>query len=74
MNLTKVLAHFESDAERTYIKSLLDPFHPQSYGVRVPSVLPRETATFNTINDLDLNDPSNNAHFIVANFEIQSAI
>jgi len=38
----------EDDNEKHYVKSLIDPFHPSVYGVRVPSILPRETVTFNT--------------------------
>jgi hypothetical protein len=40
-----------TDGEETkYIKSLVDPFHPECAGARVPTLLPRDTATFNTYN------------------------
>lgn len=34
--------------ETRYAKSMLDPFHPDSLGVRVPSRVPRNTVTYNT--------------------------
>lgn len=71
-NLRKVYDLIEDDHERQYVKSLIDPFHPSSYGVRVPSVLPRETVTFNTFQSSEL--PSNTDVFIVANMELGSEI
>lgn len=37
--------HILSDEQGRYIKALLDPFHPDSAGVRVPSLNPIDTYT-----------------------------
>lgn len=34
-----------TDSEAKYIKSLLDPFHPDAAGVRIPSLNPIDTYT-----------------------------
>lgn len=38
----------QTNDEKRYIKSLLDPFHPDVLGVRVPTRVPRNTITYNT--------------------------
>lgn len=72
-NLEKVFKHLSTDDEKTYIRSLLDPFHPMSHGGRVPSILPRETATFNLFQDLDLPESAVGSQLLViVNYELQT--
>lgn len=42
---SKGLDEILNDGERKYIKALLDPFHPDAVGVRVPSLNPVDTYT-----------------------------
>jgi len=53
-NLLMMMEAFKSTHEAHYIKSLVDPFHPDSQGARVPALLPRDTATFSTFNSYGL--------------------
>jgi len=66
-NLKKVVESIKDDHEKQYVKSLIDPFHESTYGVRVPSILPRDTATFNTFLSAEL--PSNTDVLLIANLE-----
>lgn len=52
-NFKTVFSQMQDTDELLYVKSLIEPFHPSIMGVRVPSLLPRETATFNTFNQFD---------------------
>lgn len=48
----------------------MDPFHPEAAGTRVPSLLPRDTATFNTYSQIDLGAPlTGQSHLIIASYE-----
>jgi hypothetical protein len=59
-----------TDGEETrYVKSLVDPFHPDCAGTRVPTLLPRDTATFNTYNQIDYGSAPLQSELIIAGFE-----
>lgn len=47
-NVRRIMDTLQTTDEKRYVKSLLDPFHPDSLGVRVPSRVPRNTITYNT--------------------------
>lgn len=52
---------------------MLDPFHPDCIGVRVPSVLPRETMTYTSFNEITYTSAINATKAIYfANFELAS--
>jgi len=42
------MEQLSTDDEKRYVKALLDPFHPDVLGVRVPTRVPRNTITYNT--------------------------
>lgn len=44
-----------SDAESKYIKSLIDPFHPDAVGVRIPSLNPIDTFTHSHFESFSVN-------------------
>lgn len=44
-----------SDAETKYIKALIDPFHPDAVGVRVPSLNPIDTFTHSHFESFSVN-------------------
>lgn len=69
-NLHKVVNMIKDDHEKQYVKCLIDPFHPSTYGARVPSILPRDTATFNSFMTAEL--PSNSDVLLIANLELGS--
>jgi len=46
-NFKKILANLGDNAERKYVSSLLDPFHPSVTGVRIPRKIPRELVSYN---------------------------
>jgi len=71
-NFKKIISLVQDDHEKQYVKSLADAFHESVNGVRVPSILPRDTATFNTFMTTEL--PPNEDVFIVANLELGSSI
>jgi len=50
------------------MKALVDPFHEDSQGARVPVLLPRDTATFSTYNTYEI--PSQADQLIISNFEL----
>lgn len=53
-NLHKVVNSLESTEEVKYIQALVDPFHPQSEGARVPVLLPRPTVAYNDFVNIEL--------------------
>jgi hypothetical protein len=53
-NLTKIVEDLESTEEVKYIQSLVDPFHPDTNGVRVPVLLPRPTVAYNDFVNIEL--------------------
>jgi len=55
------------------MKSLLDPFHPHSLGVRVPSRVPRNTITYNTHSEYTFRSTNNSTDVMyINNFEQMS--
>jgi len=47
-NVRKIINSLQTTDETRYVKALLDPFHPDTLGVRIPSRVPRNTITYNT--------------------------
>lgn len=75
-NMRKLFENMEQKHEIRYVKSLIDPFHPESQGSRVPSMLPRDTATFSTFQQTEFSTPSvsSSSHLVISNFEIASDV
>ena len=72
-NVRKMIAELATDDEKRYIKSLLDPFHPDALGVRVPSRVPRNTITYNTHTSFDFKASSSRHDLMyINNFEQMS--
>lgn len=56
--------------EKKYVKALLDPFHPETLGVRVPTRVPRNTITYNTHSEYTFRATSQSSEVIyINNFE-----
>lgn len=66
-NLTKVFAEIAGDNQKHYIKCLVEPFHPDSAGARVPETLPRKTVTYNGFSQLDY---ANGDWITISNLEL----
>lgn len=49
------LSEILNDAERKYIRALIDPFHPDAVGVRVPSLNPVDTYTHTQFESFAIN-------------------
>lgn len=72
-NVRKVLDQLQTDDEKRYVKSLLDPFHPHSLGVRVPTRVPRNTITYNTHSEYTFKATANSQDIMyISNFEQMS--
>lgn len=68
-----MISELATDDEKRYIKSLLDPFHPDVLGVRVPSRVPRNTITYNTHTSFDFKASSSRHDLMyINNFEQMS--
>lgn len=52
--------------ETKYIKSLVDPFHPDSTGVRIPSSVPRETLTYQYFSEAQVQGAQGDFFFMTA--------
>lgn len=69
-NMRAMFEKLTDGEEIKYIKALVDPFHPDCAGARVPTLLPRDTATFNTYNQLDVGQSAPlSSHLFVGSFE-----
>lgn len=71
-NLTRVMETISDSHELHYVKAIAEPFHPDSHGVRVPQILPRESVTFSSYKQFDLENGQN--YFIVTNFEKRTIV
>lgn len=60
----------KTDDEKQFLQGLVEPFHPDVEGVRVPSILPRETLTFNIFKSHSLVGNTNDPILMVANYEL----
>lgn len=58
----------KTDVERHYMKALLDPFHPQALGARVPMLLPRQSVCYSTYKELQI--PNNTDMLVFTNLEL----
>jgi len=69
-NVRKILDRLQTTDETRYVKALLDPFHPDSLGVRVPTRVPRNTITYNTHSEYSFKATVNNTDLMyITNFE-----
>lgn len=66
-NVAHLFKSIQSDCEIDYVRSLADPFHPWVNGVRVPTLMPRETVPYCDFSDTAINTTS---FIFFANMEI----
>jgi len=65
-NVAALFKSISADCEVDYVRGLADPFHPWVNGVRVPTLMPRETVPYCDFADTSMSQTS---FFVVANFE-----
>lgn len=69
-NLQSMFQHLNDGEETRYVKSLVDPFHPDCTGVRVPTLLPRDTAVFHMYNSMDIgHEATGKTRLLIAGLE-----
>lgn len=72
-NVRKIMTQLQTTDETRYVKSLLDPFHPDCLGVRVPSRVPRSTVTYNTHAEYTFKATNQNSDVMyISNYEQMS--
>jgi hypothetical protein len=69
-----MLPYITNNDAKLYAKSLLEPFHPDSMGTRVPMVLPRETISFSSFKEISVNGSHSTKVIMFANFESQDEL
>lgn len=69
-NMKAMFDQLTDGPETKYVKALVDPFHPECAGARVPTLLPRDTATFNTYNQIDVGQTAPlSSHVLISSLE-----
>lgn len=66
-NVKKMLDILQTTDEKRFLKSLLDPFHPDVLGVRVPTRVPRNTITYNTSSMFNYKATASNSEVLFFN-------
>lgn len=66
-NVKHLMKQTLSGPELKYLRSIIEPFHPESQGARVPSNTPKETISYSHFSTLPCTEDS----VFVCNYEMQ---